>query len=101
MLVDTTPTMDWQRSKNSNINLEWILMKAIVCTKYGPPEVLQLKEVEKPIPKSNEVLIKIFAVVVGIEDSMQRKGKPYFGRFFCWFYKTQKTHTWKRICRRD
>jgi NADPH:quinone reductase-like Zn-dependent oxidoreductase len=65
-------------------------MKAIVCTKYGPPEVLQLKEVEKPIPKSNEILIKIFTVVVGIEDTMQREGKPYFGRVFVGFTKPRK-----------
>lgn len=65
-------------------------MKAIVCTKYGPPEVLQLKEVEKPIPKNNEVLIKIYAAVVGIEDLMQRKGKPYFGRIFVGFTKPRK-----------
>lgn len=56
-------------------------MKAIVCTRYGPPEVLQLKEVADPTPASKEVRIKIFATAVTASDCLGRGLKfPLYGR---------------------
>ncbi|NQZ81104.1 MAG: NAD(P)-dependent alcohol dehydrogenase [Colwellia sp.] len=57
-------------------------MKAIICTKYGSPDVLQLQESEKPTPKENEVLVKIVAASITTADTMMRQGTPYIGRLF-------------------
>lgn len=65
-------------------------MKAIVCTKYGSPDVLELKEVAKPVPGDNEVLIRVLAASVTAADSMIRTGTPYYGRLFIGLVKPNK-----------
>jgi len=54
-------------------------MKAIVYEKFGPPNVLQLSEVEKPVPKDNEVLIKVYATTVAAEDPGMRSSRGFNG----------------------
>ncbi len=62
-------------------------MKAIICTKYGSPEVLKLVEVEKPVPNNHEVLIKVRATTVHIGDTKIRRLEPGLGPVKDFFFK--------------
>jgi len=62
-------------------------MKAIVFTKYGPPDVFQLKELEKPTPKEDEVLVKVHAVSVNSADATMSRGEPFLARLWSGFLK--------------
>lgn len=57
-------------------------MKAAVHTRYGPPDVVRISEVEKPTPRDNEVLVKVHAATVNRTDCACRAAKPFFMRFF-------------------
>ncbi len=65
-------------------------MKAIVYTEYGPPDVLLLKDLEKPVPLENEVLIKVHAATVNRTDCAMLRAKPFIMRFFTGLFKPKR-----------
>src|SRR5262245_9889547 len=60
----------------------FVFMKAVVYRKYGSPEVLKVEDAMKPVPKDNEVLVKIHAASINSWDSEMLRGKPYITRMW-------------------
>jgi len=65
-------------------------MKALVYTRYGSPDVLQIKEAKEPVPKNNEVLIRVYATTVNRTDCATIRAKPFFMRIITGLFKPKK-----------
>lgn len=57
-------------------------MRAVVQDRYGPPEVLRVVEVERPVPADHQVLVRIHSATMSRTDSGLRTGQPFMARFF-------------------
>jgi NADPH:quinone reductase-like Zn-dependent oxidoreductase len=62
-------------------------MKAAICTGYGPPDVVQIRDVERPVPKDDEVLIKVRAASLNPADWHMKRGKPHIMRLMTGLHK--------------
>jgi NADPH:quinone reductase-like Zn-dependent oxidoreductase len=57
-------------------------MKAVICDRYGPPDILRIEVVERPVPEEDEVLVEIHASTVNRSDAHNRAGTPFVARLF-------------------
>ena len=65
-------------------------MKAVVYTRFGPPEVLTIEDVAKPTPKADEVLVRVHATTVTSAEAAMRRGEPLWGRVILGFFRPRK-----------
>jgi NADPH:quinone reductase-like Zn-dependent oxidoreductase len=66
------------------------MMKSVVYTRYGPPDVLQLKEIAKPVPGPKEVLVKVHATTVNRTDNATVKAIPFFARIVTGLFRPKR-----------